>query len=746
MTPVTDKQMKEAFDYAEQEQEKDRVRSEQLVKKGFTLKPGTPNYRHQKFFKRSSPKVQELSRQGHIMGHATQYMKRKFGLTRQQMTLDSRWLADSRTITPFCRNATYQSGKKNLMEEDFSHQNDMEGWDSSTHYEYNPGKPKDVKPEVEDLFTQKYTVHKKCMSKQRYRTIDGTCNNLRHPTWGSALIPFRRALPPHYEDGISVIRKSVSGEILPPSKLVSELVLTDRHVESKAFTHLAMTWGQIVDHDITITGTEQGPGRTTIDCCPANNTVLHPQCLPIYSRASPHFEWPKYKVAPASATGPPCVSFVRSAPAPSCHFGARNHINENTAFLDGSMIYGSSPELAYSLRAHTDGHMATFVTLDGRELLMRDKSNATCYDAKQATYDRYCFKSGDSRVNENVMMTGINLVILREHNRVASELLELNPHWGDDRLYEEARRIVIAQLQHITYNEYVPSIIGPELTRRLALAPQLTGFWRGYDPSTDPGIANEFAAAAYRFGHSMITGLIQSISADGKKISFKQLKSYFFEPFELYDVDGLGSLVRGQLSQRSSASDSHFTPQVTKHLFEGKNEKGKGLDLVALNIQRGRDHGVAPYLRWRMWCGLSPVESWDDLKEEVDVDTLDKMKKIYKDVKDIDLFVGGLAENPVKDGLLGPTFACIISDQFMRLKTGDRFWYETNQLPQSFSPEQLHALRHSSLAGLLCRNVMTLNSLQRWPLRVFSTGNPRVACASAAVPRLELNNWADGEL
>ena len=58
------------------------------------------------------------------------------------------------------------------------------------------------------------------------------------------------------------------------------------------------------------------------------------------------------------------------------------------------------------------------------------------------------------------MMTGINLVILREHNRVASELLELNPHWGDDRLYEEARRIVIAQLQHITYNEYVPSIIG----------------------------------------------------------------------------------------------------------------------------------------------------------------------------------------------------------------------------------------------------------------------------------------------
>ena len=69
---------REAFDYAEQEQEKDRVRSEQLVKKGFTLKPGTPNYRHQKFFKRSSPKVQELSRQGHIMGHATQYMKRKY--------------------------------------------------------------------------------------------------------------------------------------------------------------------------------------------------------------------------------------------------------------------------------------------------------------------------------------------------------------------------------------------------------------------------------------------------------------------------------------------------------------------------------------------------------------------------------------------------------------------------------------------------------------------------------------------
>ena len=100
-------------------------------------------------------------------------------------------------------------------------------------------------------------------------------------------------------------------------------------------------------------------------------------------------------------------------------------------------------------------------------------------------------------------------VFLREHNRVAAELARLNPRWDDERLYQEARRIVIAEMQHITYNEWLPIVIGRNMMQEFGLNPLESGFSSDYDANLNPAILNEFATAAFRFGHSLIPAKFQ---------------------------------------------------------------------------------------------------------------------------------------------------------------------------------------------------------------------------------------------
>lgn len=114
--------------------------------------------------------------------------------------------------------------------------------------------------------------------------------------------------------------------------------------------------------------------------------------------------------------------------------------------------------------------------------------------------------TGDARANENPTLAVTHTIFLREHNRLVRELAYLNPHWDDERLYQEGRRILTAQMQHITYNEFLPIIVGREKMQRLGMLPLEYGFSEDYDEELNPTIMNEFAAAAYRFGHSLIQG------------------------------------------------------------------------------------------------------------------------------------------------------------------------------------------------------------------------------------------------
>ena len=119
------------------------------------------------------------------------------------------------------------------------------------------------------------------------------------------------------------------------------------------------------------------------------------------------------------------------------------------------------------------------------------------------------FFPGDARCNEQPQLTVMHNIWLREHNRVASQLALMNSHWDDERLYQESRRIVGAVMQHITYNEWLPIVLGMEYMDDNGMMPQKEGFDGNYDDDVEPSITNAFATAAFRFGHSLVQGVME---------------------------------------------------------------------------------------------------------------------------------------------------------------------------------------------------------------------------------------------
>lgn len=211
------------------------------------------------------------------------------------------------------------------------------------------------------------------------------------------------------------------------------------------------------------------------------------------------------------------------------------------------------------------------------------------------------------------------------------------------------------------------------------------------------------------------------------------------------DIGSAGSLnrlLRGMAVQRSQRRDEFITAELTNHLFQSGSFPF-GLDLAAINIQRGRDHGIPAYTQWREPCGLSPIRDWFDLEKVVGFESASRIQQGYRSVDDVDLFVAGLAERPVIGGLVGPTFACIIAQQFSNLRKGDRFWYENNGFESSFTPAQLQSIRQVSLAQVICRTLGagTLQPNVFLPHDIL--GNTRQPCGIGVLAPIDLLPWQE---
>lgn len=433
-----------------------------------------------------------------------------------------------------------------------------------------------------------------------------------------------------------------------------------------------------------------------------------------------------------------CMPFTRSLPGQQ-RLGPREQINQNSAYLDASQIYGENVCKASSLRGPGGKLNVTGHPVHGAKPLMPQIT----FLKECKSPSGFCFYAGDPRASEQPALAAVHTLFLRAHNNWADAMHSINPHWNDDRIYQEVRRLMIAANQHIIYNEVLPRLLGNAMVSAYGLGLQHDGYYSGYDANCPANIYNEFAAAAFRFGHSLIRpNLARMDNRYNGMNPHIPLRDGFFNSDMLYHPLMVDELIRGLIGEPMEQLDPFITKEVTNHLFEDKKKQFSGMDLISLNIHRGRDHGLPGYNSYREVCSLKRALTFQDLSGEIPQDVLQKLQETYAAVDDIDLFTGSISERPIQGGLLGPTMTCIIATQFKRLRHCDRFWYETNDPIIRFTPQQLAEIRKITMSKVTCDNLDMPGEIQKHafdaPHHVL---NPRIPCDR--LPALNLEAWRE---
>ncbi|XP_015832935.2 peroxidase [Tribolium castaneum] len=570
--------------------------------------------------------------------------------------------------------------------------------------------------------------------KSRYRSYDGSCNNLGNPILGTPQTRYARLLPANYADGVSTPTASVTGKPLPGSRIVSLLIYPDVQIEDPKFTINAMQYGQIITHDMSmIAGSTQAQPHQT-KCCTADGQLLEfanipEHCFPIML---PNDD-------PAhSQTNAKCMNFVRTitdrdrncvgGSQPAEQLTAVNH------YLDLSIVYGNSDQINQQVRQFQGGRLRVEVR-DGKEWLPRS-TNASGVCSIQSPQE-VCYLAGDARVNQNPQLTILQIILMREHNRIADALAKLNPHWDDETIFQEARRIAIAEHQFISYYEWLPIFIGIENSLKNKIIYLSKHFINDYRQEVDPTVLNEHATAAFRYFHSLIAGHLDLVNEHRSSYGNLRLSDWFNRPAIVEQGDNFDELTRGLATQPELASDPYHDSEITQFLFRDGQQFGS--DLKAIDIQRNRDHGLASYNEYRGFCGLPRAHSFEDFLDVMTQDNVKKLATLYESPDDVDLTVGGSLEAHVPGTLSGPTFLCILTEQFYRTRVGDRFWFENQH--NGFTLAQLNAIRKTSISRLLCDNGHHIQAMQPRGFERISHDNPITPCEN--LPAVDLTLWKE---
>lgn len=373
-------------------------------------------------------------------------------------------------------------------------------------------------------------------------------------------------------------------------------------------------------------------------------------------------------------------------------YGVTQQLNGLSPYLDASAVYGYEREQARQLRKH-----------DGSGKLRASESAAAERGALLPLDESGEFVTGDPRARENVLLSAMHVLWLREHNWWCERLRDEHPSWDGDRLYGTARHLVMGEIQSITYNEWLPLLLG---TRKLTN--QHICYRNRY-----VSVLNEFATAGFRIGHSMVTDHLEARHPE-TGVRQPQLELSLLEAFFQHSANGslaqhgIAAYLLGGARQQAELLDTHIVDTLRVVLFGNHR-----MDLAALNVARGRQHGLPSFQQlYNVYnAHRGATATYTSHLQLTDSPTLrDAVLQTYGDwSQPIDLWIGLLAERKRHGALLGEVGARLVSDQFEAMRASDPYYYHWDRVVSAYRPE-LHSTR---LSTVLLRNTRISRSQLR---------------------------------
>lgn len=465
---------------------------------------------------------------------------------------------------------------------------------------------------------RRHRRHARSKCNKLVRTISGRCTNPSRPSWAQA----GTAQGTYF----SLSNTQPTGKTLPSARLLSNILCAQTaDVPSRArLSELVVFFSQFLDHDLL----------ASID------NKKDPLPIPV----------PSDDAFLSQST----LTFHRSFRSSTGKRGKSRPKNFNSGALDLSMIYGSDDKRARLLRLGERGLLkhSKHDLLQVNTFALRNAPNAS---------SKAFFFSGDHRANEHPVLTSLHIIFSREHNRLAREIATARPTWTDEKLFQAARRVNIAQMQYIVFEEFVPVMVGRPL-------PPYRGFMKHVDPS--PTVL--FSTAAFRIGHSMVSSTLGRLSSNGKMSKSSLLKNFFRPAMEFEAKGGVEPLLRAAIKRRAQQLDLKIVDGLRNGLFKGIHGMVH-FDLAAMNIQRGRDHALPRYNEIRQVFGLRAATRFKDISSDRQVRR--RLRQAYGSVRKVEAWPGMLAEDHVGKAAFGELLVRTWIREFEDLRDGDsRYW------------------------------------------------------------------------